>query len=307
MSPHPLQGMALTACATVAFFAAIPLLQARESAPDTTALVRTERLDPLRPLFIPTHPRVATTILFPGPIGNPEGRGFSEESQTGEYLISWQRGESHFSVTAKEGAGPANLNIPFADDIQVLYFYPVEEQFAALTSLRLLLRLEEPPEAAPCATQPEPLGASRPELPVLLGLMDKLRLLRAMPSAEARRAMAPKLGLELRELEAPTPVTGWWIHLAVRDPVRGLLGFRLCAAPGKTPKRSPEPITSGPFRLTTLLSEADGEPGSQVGESFVLCAQPEGRPLTVENGFLAASEPEEEATSGQGEVSRKGD
>ena len=92
-------------------------------------------LNSTKPLFLPTHPRVATTLRFPGPIGAPEGRGFTEDESKhpGEYLVTWTPGESHLTVTPLPGAGPLNLNIPYEGDIYVAYFYPVEKQVAAVT------------------------------------------------------------------------------------------------------------------------------------------------------------------------------
>jgi len=92
-----------------------------------------------QPLFVPTHPRVTTTIRFPGEIGVSDGQGFHRRSAkeitagngrlTSEYHIQWTQGDSYFTVVPLAGAGTRNLNVPYQGNTYVLYFYPVEKRF----------------------------------------------------------------------------------------------------------------------------------------------------------------------------------
>jgi len=199
-------------------------------------------LDASQPLFVPTHARVTTTLRFPGPIGAPEGRGFTEdESKTpGEYLVSWTRGEHHLTVTPLQGAGALNLNVPYEGQTYVFYFYPVERQFQALASLNLLVRrISQAKEVK--GAKGSGVGrvgesqavASSPGR--LLGLVDKLRLLRALAPGPGLDALVQSMGLELVNAYADGNGAEWreagglelMVTHVVRDPRSGTLGFAL--------------------------------------------------------------------------------
>lgn len=150
--------------------------------------VQVTALDPLKPVFVPTHPRVSTTIHFPGEIGTPSGNGFTEDPEKlpGEYVVSWVGGEQFFTVIPLEGAGACNLNIPYKGQIYVLYFYPVTKQQEAAASVNLVDR----PLTAATAAAVTPVEIKRQEeLPAseyvavtparLLGFMDKLKVVHA--------------------------------------------------------------------------------------------------------------------------------
>lgn len=210
-------------------------------------MIQTATLDPGVPLFIPTHPRVTTTLRFPGPPGAPEGRGFTEdEGRTpGEYLVAWTQGDHHLAVTPLGNAGPLNLNIPYAGETYVFYFYPVEKQFKALTSLRLRSSAGNAGGAlkAPVPPRGEKANADTTQL---LGLMDKLKLLAATQPGRGRQQLAAALGLSLWQppgdradvgeaVQAHTRKTSAEdvLHIAisqvVADPSLGTLGFAIKA------------------------------------------------------------------------------
>lgn len=163
--------------------------------------IQNAALDPAQPLFVPTHPRVTTTVCFPSSIGAPDGRGFTEDEQkqAGEYLVSWTRGDAYFTLTPLAGAGALNLNVPYKGRIFVLYFYPVERQAAALACLNLsegaadskgggpVVRSEKapPPEAAPVSPAQT------------LGLIDRIKLLRAAAKGGSGAGIAKSFGLSV--------------------------------------------------------------------------------------------------------------
>ena len=118
------------------------------AAPAGSGVIQVVALDATRPLFVPTHPRVTTTIRFPGEIGVSDGQGFTEDPAkeitagngrlTSEYHIQWTQGDAYFTVVPLASAGTRNLNVPYQGNTYVLYFYPVEKQFQAVALLNLV-------------------------------------------------------------------------------------------------------------------------------------------------------------------------
>ncbi len=113
-----------------------------------SAVVRRLPADPAVPVFVAVHPRIATTVSFPRPIGAPMGTGFVEAAayeralaegrpvtSRGEYAISFVEGETFFTVQPLAPADLLNLNVPFEGRTLVLYFYPVELPLEAVASL----------------------------------------------------------------------------------------------------------------------------------------------------------------------------
>lgn len=169
------------------------------AAPQELNAIQTVALDPNRPLYIPTHTRVTTTIRFPGPVGSPEGRGFTEneESHPGEYLVTWTRGDSYFTVCPLEGAGPLNLNVPYQNSTYVLFFYPAESPAKALACLNLSKAPGEPPPSPPPARLSNPPQTPFKSIlnPALgLGLIDRMKALSGQGSGTA--SDQPVLGLK---------------------------------------------------------------------------------------------------------------
>ncbi|PTY05264.1 hypothetical protein DB347_17525 [Opitutaceae bacterium EW11] len=114
-------------------------------------VVRRVEIDPATPVFIPVHPRIATTVSFPRPIGEPMGTGFVEaeafqkamsEGKTvggrGEYLITFSQGDAFFTVQPMQQSELLNLNVPFEGETVVLFFYLVEQPLAAVASLNFI-------------------------------------------------------------------------------------------------------------------------------------------------------------------------
>jgi len=134
----------------------LPVGAGRSAAQETPALaalagsgvIQVVALDATKPLFVPTHPRVTTTIRFPAEIGVSDGQGFTEDPAreitagngqlTSEYHIQWTPGDSYFTVVPLPGAGTRNLNVPYQGNTYVLYFYRVEKQFQAVALLNLV-------------------------------------------------------------------------------------------------------------------------------------------------------------------------
>lgn len=270
--------------------------------PGASGIVQVAELDAARPLFVPTHPRVATTIRFPGPIGAPEGRGFTEDEQrsSGEYLIAWSQGDSHLTLTPFEGAGPSNLNVPYQGTTYVLYFYPAASQFQAVASLSLAA----PPGGG------RPSGHSHPELGTgavhrglpaqWLGLVDRLKLLRAAAPGSSMERIATAFGLECRDLE---PTSESWpgvrglfrtkVLRVVRDVEAKCLGFAV-----RIENTSGGELTfdvasfsarAGGIRLPQLLSDAPATLArGGTTEAFFVAAYPADHPPTTDNHWLVS-------------------
>jgi hypothetical protein len=115
-------------------------------------VIRHAELNPDVPIFVPVHPRIATTVSFPRPIGEPLGTGFidaenvgkvsSENAKTppmarGEYVIDYEQGDTFFTVQPTARSELLNLNVPFEGATIVFYFYPVQSPLSALASLIL--------------------------------------------------------------------------------------------------------------------------------------------------------------------------
>jgi hypothetical protein len=199
------------------FFVLPPIVVAAQVT-DVSGVIQTVELNAGKPYFIPTHPRVTTTIRFPNEIGAPEGRGFTEDEtkQPGEYVVSWGTGDSYFTVTPLEGARMANLNVPYQGATYVFYFYQASEQFKAVASVCLSDRKPEPKADPKDSRGAKPkLGETLPqeevrrqsELPAeeyveptparLLGLIDKLKVIHAQPVGPALAATAQAMKLEV--------------------------------------------------------------------------------------------------------------
>jgi len=116
------------------------------------AVIRHAELNPDVPIFVPVHPRIATTISFPRSIGEPLGTGFidaeaigktdganakTSAAVKGEYVIDFEQGDAFFTVQPTARSELLNLNVPFEGATIVFYFYPVENPLSALASLIL--------------------------------------------------------------------------------------------------------------------------------------------------------------------------
>jgi hypothetical protein len=188
------------------------------------AVIQTVELNAGRPYFVPTHPRVTTTVRFPQEIGAPDGAVsvFTEDAAkpVGEYLVTWQQGDAYFTLTPLKDARMANLNVPYQGRTYVFYFYPVAEPLAAIASVNLVSTASEagPPAASPAlppgATMaPSPNSPSTPEFsrqmtppadetapatPArLLGMLDRLKLIHATPRGAALNALVRAMGVEI--------------------------------------------------------------------------------------------------------------
>jgi hypothetical protein len=264
--------------------------------------IQTAPLDPTRPLYVATHPRVTTTVRFPSPMGPPEGRGFTEDEakHPGEYLVSWTPGESHFTVTPLASAGALNLNVPYQGSTYVVYFYPAPRQLDAVASLVLT--------AAPAAgTAVEPRrgeaveGEGGPAR--LVGFIDRLRLIRAAPDPAALARIASAMGLRAREASGPGPAappaeaTRHEVRLLriVRDPRAGFLGFCLRV---RNKTGEPQALNVSSFKAhaaAAVLTQAAVDcprilgPGEEV-DAFLVVACPPLEPYSEMNEWRVSAD-----------------
>lgn len=201
---------------TIFFMAALITLRGSAESPDASSVVQTIILNAARPYFIPTHPRVTTTIRFPGEIGAPDGSvaAFTEDAgkQPSEYLVTWQQGDSYLTVTPLKDAAMANLNVPFGGQTYVLYFYQVTDPLKAVAALNLVgdsasvpARSTSSTTAAPANQPPEIVRQSMPptnqQVPVtparLVGMLDRLKLIHATPAGPALLALATAMNVQV--------------------------------------------------------------------------------------------------------------
>ncbi len=111
------------------------------------AVVRHATVNPDVPIFVPVNPRIATTITFPKPIGEPVGTGFidadalqrASDGKTprprGEYVLAFTSGDPFFTVQPLPRSEMLNLNVPYEGSTIVLYFYTVDQPLDAVASL----------------------------------------------------------------------------------------------------------------------------------------------------------------------------
>lgn len=237
-----------------------------------SAVVRRLPVDPSVPVFVAVHPRIATTVSFPRPIGAPMGTGFVEAeayeralaegrpvTSRGEYAISFVEGESFFTVQPLAPADLLNLNVPFEGRTLVLYFYPVELPLEAVASLVFsetpAARLESPRETpvpelevnAPpgTGTQPSPSLAPAVEPETAPAITRRT----TPPEPAYRRASPARLDGFLRKLRA--------IHAARRgselDAVADAMGVQVAVTQAEDPGSTLRAVRdAGAFQLILL-------------------------------------------------------
>jgi hypothetical protein len=187
---------------------------------DTSAVIQTAVLDAGRPYFVPTHPRVTTTIRFPKGIGAPDGAVtvFTEDAahQPGEYLITWQQGDAYFTILPLKVAPMANLNVPFQGQTYVFYLYQVADQLRATASVNLvsqtaptLTRPANTPGAATTGASANPPAEvarlpAPPETPYvaatparLVGFLDRLKLIHGTAFGPELGALSEAMGVQI--------------------------------------------------------------------------------------------------------------
>lgn len=143
-------GTIVTALATWASrcHAAAEEMRPGDIAAAAASVVRRVEINPSVPVFVPVHPRIATTVSFPKPIGEPMGTGFVDADafekaagegkplhRTGEYVITYLQGDTFFSVQPVQRSDLLNLNVPYEGATLVLYFYLVQHPLQAVASL----------------------------------------------------------------------------------------------------------------------------------------------------------------------------
>lgn len=139
-----------------------------DAAPMAPGVVKRAEINPAVPVFIPVHPRIATTITFPKPIGEPVGTGFIDadalqkaaaegKNVRGEYAITFQQGDPFFTVQPLPKSDLLNLNVPYEGSTLVLYFYAVEKPLSAIASLTFV---EKSSAASPSSTGSNPQRAT---------------------------------------------------------------------------------------------------------------------------------------------------
>ncbi len=165
--------------------------------PSSPRAIQSIPADASRPFFVPTHPRVTTTVRFPDEIGAPDGAAslFTEDaaSPSGEYFVAWQPGDSYFTIMPLKEAGLCNLNVPYHGETYVFYFHPVPDPLKAVALVNVVPAGGERPMSnggAPRAT-PGPRVARQAEPPArdvvdatparLVGFLDRLKLIHATP------------------------------------------------------------------------------------------------------------------------------
>lgn len=204
----------------VALLLALPVARGAEEPP----VVQTVELASARPYFVPTHPRVITTVRFPREIGAPDGSPavFSEDatSPSAEYAVTWQQGDAYFTITPLKTAGMANLNVPFEGCTYVFYFYPTTDPLKAVAAVNLRPAAATALDSGPVGAAPaEPAITRANAAPVdqhlaptparLVGFLDRLKLIHATPIgprlAELVAAMRVEVAITRAELPPGAP------------------------------------------------------------------------------------------------------
>lgn len=183
---------------------ALPL-EAPATTPAIPDVVKRAELNPQVPVFIPVHPRIATTITFPKPIGDPVGTGFVDAdtlekaaaegkgiSARGEYAITYLQGDSSFTVQPLPKSDLLNLNVPYEGATIVLYFYVVDKPLAAVASLTFI----EPGTRRASGKSAGPAFAPEPVLEA-----DRIKRTEVLPAPTLIPATPARLDGFLRKLK----------------------------------------------------------------------------------------------------------
>ena len=204
----------------IAFVSVFACRFVRAELPEASSVIQVAELNSSRPYFIPTHPRVTTTIRFPKEIGAPDGAVavFTEDAakQAGEYLVTWQQGDSYFTITPLKEARMANLNVPYQGETFVLYFYQAAEPLKAVASVNLvnsvakdgINRAQGTANAAEAPVSEGTIDVARqttsPEdrfLPAttarLVGFLDRLKLIHATPPGSSLAGLVKTMNVEV--------------------------------------------------------------------------------------------------------------
>lgn len=227
------------------------------------AVVKRVEINPAQPVFVPVHPRIATTIRFPRPIGQPMGTGFIESDVLqsaqaegravggrGEYVITYAQGDAFFTVQPMQRSELLNLNVPYEGTILVLFFYPVEQPLCALASLSF----EEPSRAVGRAGRD---AAEAPAAQRSTGI-DGIQRVDTAPTRTGAAASPARLAGFLRKLKL--------VHAARRGPelddLASAMKLRVAvsAAEDTASAEIPHPVTrTDAFELILLRAVRDPE------------------------------------------------
>lgn len=201
-------------------------------------VIKHAEINPDVPVFVPVHPRIATTISFPRPIGAPVGTGFVEadapdDRQTseshpshskGDYVIAYTEGETFFTVQPGVQSELLNLNVPYEGSTLVLYFYLVDKPLSAVASLVFVEKgtsaakshahiLDATPAETGRIQKTETLPSNGlvPATPARLdGLLRKLRAIHAAKLGaeldDLAEAMKLKVAVSSAELDGPSTI-----------------------------------------------------------------------------------------------------
>lgn len=199
---------------------AMPLARGADEPP----VVQTVELAAGRPYFVPTHPRVTTTVRFPREIGAPEGAPtvFTEDaaSSAAEYAVTWQPGEAYFTITPLKNPGMANLNVPYQGRTYVFYFYPTADPLKAVAVVNLgAAAAAAAAEREPAGNAPAPAVIRRTEIPPpgeclaptpgrLVGFLDRLKLIHATPVGRRLAELVAAMGVDVALSRADAAADG---------------------------------------------------------------------------------------------------
>jgi hypothetical protein len=203
-------------------------------------VIRHAELNPDTPIFVPVHPRIATTISFPRPIGEPLGTGFIDAeniaktaaanakappSARGEYVIDYEQGDTFFTVQPTARSELLNLNVPFEGATIVFYFYPVQSPLSALASLIVQEKsaAHEPTKPAVAVSVSSNLPSDAP--------IDRIQKSETAPVSKFVAATPARLDGFLRKLRM--------VHAAQRGPELDELASALKVAVSTSTAESP--------------------------------------------------------------------
>lgn len=198
------------------------VLAAPDVDPPGAGVIQTEPLDATHAYFVPTHPRVTTTVRFPGIISAPDGAVsvFTEDAAAAgaEYLVSWQEGETYLTITPLKQARMANLNVPYEGRTYVFYFYPVTEPLQAVAVVNLVgqplagtpntaaanlgprdasAAVRPPNQMVARSTQPPAVKSPAVTAGRLVGFLDRLKLIHATPAGPPLEELSRAMNVEV--------------------------------------------------------------------------------------------------------------
>lgn len=208
----------------------------------TTQFIREVQLSKDRPVLIPAHPVMSTTIMFPAPIAAPIGAFYISPEMAGsaeiegDWYLEHEAGSNLLTIAPiNDKSPPRNLNILFEGEVYVVIPYVTDEPAKANALVRLIrseaiLAEREASENRIRKETRAPAKFRNPSRRDLLAFMDEVKLLATLPESRIEDMLEETDGYTLSVREGDASDYGpfqFILNRVVRSPSIDALGFYL--------------------------------------------------------------------------------